>query len=176
MILLWLCSCATTIEKVPEKKLPVSNSSYYSANGHTQTYNDIDMNTLLQELQMDHPVEEIGFQEKYFNTCQVSANRSTNPDCQNLYVGRLNFHAMCRDSTGTVDTVQLTPLFTQQLNWKSGKKRGRAQTNANGFGSLDFISPQSSRNGHLYLYLGNKVARKQLLDKWKMVLPGTWCR
>lgn len=169
------CSSTTEIDEGEVAELPVSKSVYQNTNKSTQNYNDIDVNALLHELQLNHPVEQIGFQEKSFNTCQISSNRSPKPDCQTLYIGRLNFHAMCRDSTGTVETVQLTPLTTQNLSWKNGQKRGLTQTNNNGFGSLDFITPQSSRNGHLYLYLGNKVARKRFLDKWKMVLPGNWC-
>jgi hypothetical protein len=172
--LLSLCHCEST----PEKKkilLPKSQSSYSTQTQTRSLYNDIDVNALLVELGMDHPMEQVGFTERPFNTCQVKANRSPRPQCQRLYVTRLNFKLMCRHSTGTVERVNLTPLFTRKLRWKGGRMRGYTSTNSKGFGSLGFITPTSSRYGHLYLYLGSKIARKKFQDQWKLVLPESWC-
>jgi hypothetical protein len=174
VLTLVLVNCTTTPEKPPEF-LPKSQSSYNNQDNRSSRYNDIDVNALLTEVGLDHPLEQIGFQERAFNTCQVAANRSKRPLCQRLYVTRLNFQVMCRHSTGTVERVRLTPLTSQKLRWKKDRKRGFTSTNRSGFGSLGFITPYSSRNGHLYLYLGSKIARKRFLDQWKLILPHSWC-
>lgn len=175
-LLLFLCHCATDPEPVANKEyLPKSQSSYVNQNHNSTRYNDIDLNALLDELNMNHPLETLGFQEQAFDTCQVSSNRSKTPYCQKLYVARLNFQVMCRDSTGTVEKVNLTPLTSQRLRWKRGRKRGLTSTNSQGYGSLGFVTRHPSKNGHLYLYLGSKIARKRFLDKWKLILPKSWC-
>ncbi len=124
---------------------------------------------------MDHPMSRLGFEEKSFNTCKVESNRSPKPLCQQLYVARLNFQVMCRNSTGTVERVTLTPLNSTKLRWKKGSKRGFTSTNSSGFGRLGFVTSYPSINGHLYLYLGSKIARKRFRDQWKLILPQSWC-
>lgn len=174
MLIFAFCQCTTTPE-TPKVFLPKSQSSYSDRDHTTERYNDIDVNALLAELNMDHPIETIGFQERAFNTCQVASNRSQSPSCQQLYVARLNFQVMCRDSTGTVERVNLTPLNSQRLRWKKGAKRGVTSTNSSGFGSLGFVTRYPSSDGHLYLYLGSKIARKRFRDQWKLILPKSWC-
>ncbi len=169
-----LAQCATAPEP-PKILLPKSQSTYSSRDYRSQKYNDIDVNALLAELKLDHPLEKIGFEERSFNSCKVESNKSAKPLCQNLYVARLNFQVMCRDSTGTVERVTLTPLNSQKLRWKKGAKRGVTSTNAKGFGSLGFVTDYPSANGHLYLYLGSKIARKRFKDQWKLILPKSWC-
>ncbi len=170
--------CSSTPTPKPIKKLlPKSQSSYLDASsGSELQYNDIDVNQLLAELGMDHPNEQIGFQEQAFNTCEIKSNRSSNPDCQRLYLSRLNFQVMCRNSTGTVQKVNLKPLYSRKLRWKNKSgKRGYTSTNGQGFGSLGFISSYPANSGYLYLYLGSKVARKRFKDTWKLILPMSWC-
>ena len=83
---------------------------------------------------------------------------------------------MCRNSTGTVQSVTLTPLFSNKLRWKNKHgKRGLTSTDGRGYGSLGFISSNPANNGYLYLYLGSKIARKRFRDKWKLILPMSWC-
>lgn len=174
---LLLQACASTPPPKPKKKfLPKSQSSYSDRNYRVQKYNDIDVNELLVELGMDHPMESVGFREKSFNTCQIESNHSPAPQCQQLYISRLNFQVMCRNSTGTVQSVQLTPLFSNKLRWKNKHgKRGLTSTNGRGYGSLGFISQYPANDGYLYLYLGSKIARKRFQDKWKLILPMSWC-
>lgn len=169
-----LCQCSTT-PKEPKIILPKSQSSYSTKGSGSDRYNDIDLNHLYMEMNMDHPVEDLGFQERSFDTCEVEANKSKKPFCQTLYVARLNFQVMCRDSTGTVERVNLTPLARKRLRWKGGLKRGSTSTNSKGFGSLGFISRRPASHGHLYLYLGSKIARKRFQDNWKLILPKNWC-
>lgn len=126
---------------------------------------------------MDQPINNLGFQEKSFNTCSIESNRSKSPHCQRLYVSRLNFQVVCRDSTGTVERVNLTPLTSDRLRWKKqGGKRGLASTDNDGFGRLGFITKRPSEHGYIYFYLGSKIARKRFKDNWKVVLPKNWCQ
>lgn len=175
---LFLCHCTTPPPDQSEKKptpLPRSQVSYDDSTDNLTPYNDIDILALTNELNMSRPIERIGYQEQSFNTCEVQANRSKSPSCKQLYLGQLNFQAMCRQSTGTVSRVTLTPLHKPRLRWKKGYKRGLTSTNSKGYGNLLFLSNRSSRNGHLYLYLGSKIARKKLQDRWKLILPRSWC-
>jgi hypothetical protein len=176
LISLQLIKCSSTPEVVePDIDLPKSHSNYVKSEVNSSAYNDIDITTLIEELEVNHPLSTLGYQERSFNSCSVKANRSTQPYCQQLYLGRINYQVMCRDSTGTVDRVTLTPLYSQKLRWKSGVIRGETKTNASGFGQVGFISPNSTAFGHLYLYLGSKIARKQFRDNWKLILPKSWC-
>lgn len=161
----------------PETKyhLPKSRSSYYNSNQKSTAYNDIDILQLVDELNLNPPISSLGYKEKSFNTCQIKSNQSETPFCQRLYLGVVNFQVMCRQSTGTVQKVNLVPLHSQSLRWKSAGKRGRTQTNPKGYGQVSFISKYSSLRGHLYLYLGSKIARKRFHDQWKLILPKSWC-
>lgn len=172
--LLLLCNACVTTPETDEPDLPKSKSSYPNLD-QRKSYNDIDILSLVRELEMDAPLQEIGFQEKSFNTCEVQSNRSEKPICQRLYLGKLNFQVMCRDSTGTVEKVNLEPLDHGNLKWKRGTHRGYARTNSMGYGSIEFVSTSSNMNQALYIYLGRKVARKSLKDMWKLILPKNWC-
>ena len=172
--LLFCSACSTTPDATDEPDLPKSRSSYEKLD-HRKSYNDIDISSLVQELGLDQPLHEIGFREKSFNSCDIKSNRSEKPLCQRLYLGRVNFQVMCRDSTGTVEKVNLEPLDEGNLRWKRGTYKGYTRTNADGYGSIEFISTRSSMNQALYLYLGRKVARKSLKDMWKLILPKNWC-
>lgn len=175
LLLLICCQCSTTPEKEKTVFLPPSESTYQSNPSSGNRYNDINLNDLFHELNMSHPLEKLGYQEKSFNTCQIQSNKSQRPLCKKMYVSRLNFHVMCRDSTGTVEKVTLEPLSQKMLRWKGGPKRGRTSTDSRGYGSLGFVSKYPSSNGHLYFYLGSKIARKRFKDNWKLILPKSWC-
>lgn len=175
---IFLCHCTTTQEPTTPYDLPKSNSSYddlYSKPGNENSYNDIDIDSLVNELHMNSPFTKIGFIEKSFNSCQIKSNRSKKPLCRRLYLGKVNYHVMCRRSTGTVQKVTLRPLNQSQLRWKRGPYKGYTKTNASGFGTIYFISKKPSNNKAMYLYLGHKVARKRLQDMWKLILPNSWC-
>jgi len=170
------CATDPVVQENQDEPFPKSPPSVYTQYKTVENqYNDIDLNSLSQELNMGRGIQTLGYDEKLFNTCKVKSNKSPRPYCENLYFSQLHFQMMCRDSTGTVDTVQLTPLFSDQLRWKSHGHKGFTQTNSQGFGRLDFVSKQSARQDHLYFYIGNKIARKSLKDFWKLILPQAWC-
>lgn len=178
LLSIFLCQCSTTPEPEELPDLPKSNSSYINNNPTSKkpnSYNDIDVHALVNELNMNSPFNKIGFTEKSFNSCQVKSNRSRNPKCKRLFLGKVNYHVMCRRSTGTVEKVSLRPLTKSLLRWKRGPYRGTTSTNSKGFGTIYYISRSPSRNKALYLYLGKKVARKRLQDMWKLILPNSWC-
>ncbi len=174
---LFFSGCVTdpVIEKDDSELLPKSQSVYTNHVPQENQYNDIDMFSLANELNMSGNTKKLGYEEKIFNTCQIKSNRSPRPYCENLYFSQLHFHLMCRDSTGTVETVRLTPLSSNKLRWKSHGHRGLTQTNSQGFGKLDFVSKNSALRDHLYFYIGNKIARKSFNDYWKLILPQAWC-
>ena len=176
LLLLFFAACSTTPPKKTKVYFPKSQSSYSDKKSYGNRYNDIDVNALVEELDLNYPLSRLGYEERGFNTCKIKSNKSTSPSCKNLYLTRLNFQVMCRDSTGTVEKVNLTPLHSRKLRWKKkGGKRGVTATNSRGFGSLGFISNYPAKNGYLYLYLGSKIARKRFLDNWKLILPKSWC-
>ncbi|MCB0377706.1 MAG: hypothetical protein KDD33_04375 [Bdellovibrionales bacterium] len=172
---LLLCHCTTTPD--PEKEtlnLPKSPIGRRYVK-RPRTYNNINTMELMDELGVSKNWRNLGYYEKPFNACQVKANKSPNPSCEDLYLGVVNFHVMCRDSTGTVEKVNLFPLHSTDIRWKRGTHKGRTVTDKDGFGSVQFITRNSSRNASMYLYLGRKVARKQFKDYWKLILPMSWC-
>jgi hypothetical protein len=178
--LVWMVlGCATLPPEAQKPQslqiLPESEKVFVQTPDVNGSFNQIDVEQLLHELDMDRPLSQLGFQEKSFNTCEIKSNNSTRPLCQRLYLVRLNFHILCRDSVGTVSTVNLQPFHSNRLRWRQQGFRGVTSTTPSGFGSLGFISPHSSAAGHLYFYLDGKIARKSLRDNWKLVLPQSWC-
>ncbi|MCJ8275995.1 MAG: hypothetical protein HRT44_06960, partial [Bdellovibrionales bacterium] len=140
-----LCNCSSTPESIKKKSaLPKSHSSYPKYELH-KTYNDIDVDALIRELQMNSPFNKVGFVEKSFNSCRIRSNRSPRPKCQRLFLGKVNYKVMFRRSTGTVQTVNLRPLNNSRLRWKKGKQKGYTRTNSQGFGSIYYITPTPSR-------------------------------
>lgn len=171
-----LTSCTTTPEEKPRQTyLPKSEVTYFKKDRQKKTYNRIDVPELMEELEMNSPPENVGYVEKSFNTCEVDANKSDHPSCQKLYLSRLNYQVVCRDSTGTVEKVNLTPMDSQKMRWRSPGKRGYTKTDKNGYGQVGFISRRPASQSYLYLHLGSKIARKRFKDNWKLVLPKSWC-
>lgn len=177
VFVLSITACVTDPEpkEIEADSLPKSPSVYLRTNPLQNQYNDIDLNALSIELNMTNSFDQLGYQEKLFNTCEIKSNRSPRPFCENLYLSQLHFQMMCRDSTGTVEKVTLEPLISDQLRWKSRNIKGSARTNNEGFGRLDFISKQSSHKEALYFSIGNKMARKSFKDYWRLILPKNWC-
>lgn len=173
--------CIFGCQHSPEKKqtnihLPKSEVQFYNSKKTSEQYNDIDIPALIEELKMNTPIEKIGYQEKAFDTCSIESNRSSAPLCQKLYLSHLNYQVMCRESTGTVNKVNLTPLSTQAMRWRSPGKRGYTKTNQQGYGQVGFISSNPASASYLYFYLGSKIARKRFSDQWKLILPKNWCQ
>lgn len=137
------------------------------------------MDSLQEALRMGRSFDNLGFEEKRFNTCKVGSGYSDKYNCENLYFAVLHFRFQCRDSEGTVESVSmasLSPLSSTRLEWKVGLFEGLVTTDRDGFGQIRFISPGSSRNQSLRFVARPNSMRLGVGDARRIIAPNYWCR
>ncbi|MCB0366155.1 MAG: hypothetical protein H6624_15335 [Bdellovibrionaceae bacterium] len=139
----------------------------------------VNMDSLQEALRMGRSFDNLGFEEKRFNTCKVGSGYSDKYNCENLYFAVLHFRFQCRDSEGTVESVSmasLSPLSSTRLEWKVGLFEGLVTTDRDGFGQIRFISPGSSRNQSLRFVARPNSMRLGVGDARRIIAPNYWCR
>ena len=130
---------------------------------------------LQTRLGMVRAINSLGYEEQAFNPCQYGLK--SDAKCTKQYLTVLHFQLLCRDTEGTVTSapLTLTPITTDNINWKLVGKSGGTRTDAKGYGQLTFISPKSSKGQRLILRIGKQFLGFTASDMSKIVLPKNFC-
>ena len=173
IFMLVLSSCAT--EQVPS--LPPSVPM--QAPTQNMPNPTIDIEGLQHHLGFDSRIDELGYSEKYFNTCQVGFGYSKLENCHTAFFVQINFQLLCRNSKGTVSTSlkisDQRPLSGRFLKWKLEKYRGSIELDESGQGQLRFISTRSMREERLKLTVGNDFVMQIAGELDRILTPREWC-
>lgn len=164
---LFLVSCATRPAKEPMPPAPDVPAVEGS----------VDVVGLQRSLGMERAPQQLGYEEKAFNTCSVGFGYSSSHDCRVQYLVVVQFHLQCRDTNGTVSTTDhvLTPVFTNELKWTLGSTTGTGVTDAEGFGQIVRLSDQSQRHQWLRLTVDGKFLALRAGTITRVVAPRAWC-
>lgn len=157
----FLNACTTT-PKQTEDGLPAGNAEPPRA---------VYQAPLQDRLGMRRAIEDLGFVEKQFKSCEQSGV------CRPQYFSVVHFQLLCRDSEGTVSNVplHLTPLTSDRVLWQLGPLNGGTRTDARGFGQFTVVSERPTRGQRLILRIGKQFMGFTVSEVSKVVLPQNFC-
>lgn len=129
---------------------------------------------LRSRLGLDRPLEDLGFVEQRFNTCDY--NLTPAEGCKDQYISVIHFQLLCRESEGTIqDVPDVFPVASSQVNFKLGRVSGGTSTDANGYGRVTVVSDHSYRNERLILRIGKQFMGVTVSEINRLILPQNWC-
>lgn len=139
----------------------------------------IDVVGLQRYLKLERELEDLGFQEKAFNTCRVGYGYSSSSNCRTLFLAVVSFRLQCRDSEGTVSSAlgaaDLQPLAGREIGWVLKSYSGVVRTDGQGYAQILTISPESARNQRLRLGAGTQFLYIKAGELTRVVTPRPWC-
>lgn len=143
----------------------------------SQKEENVDVDGLQVSLGMDRSPEELGYEEKSFNTCDVGYGYSTTHKCRTHYLGVLHFQMQCRETDGTISTTdyRVTPVVSDNVRWTLSSIGGSTKTDSNGFGQIVAISNHSMRKKKVRLTVDGKFMILTAEDLSRVVGPKSWC-
>lgn len=136
----------------------------------------LEVREVLQKLNMDRSIEELGYEERRFDTCDLGYDRAG--QCQRKHAVQIHFRLQCRDSVGTVESVsniELIPVTSHHIRWRVGYYTGSTGTNSEGYGQIAFISPGSSRDQRLSLTVRENSLGVTASEVSRVIVPRDWC-
>lgn len=142
-----------------------------------QENESIDLPRLQTFLNMDRDPEDLGYEEKSFNSCAVGFGFSSSRNCRQLYFIVINFQLQCRDSNGTESSTSyaVRPIVSNHVKWSIGSERGFTSTNGDGFGQIRWISSTSPNQRKLRLTNNKNFLILTASDVRRIVTPRSWC-
>ncbi len=136
----------------------------------------INLDQLQTTLRMNREADELGFQNRWFDTCKIGQDLSSK--CRGKRFTVIHFRLLCRNSTGTVELVsrdELSPLSTSSIKWILGPRSGSIPIDDEGYGQVRLVTPGSVRNQRFVLKLGTHSLGVRAKSVKQIVLPGDWC-
>lgn len=136
----------------------------------------ISLDRLRSDLRMNRSIEDLGYQEKSFDTCDYGIDQSPNCRTQRLVV--IHFRLQCRDSVGTVESVsnfELIPVRSNHVRWKVGYFAGSTSTNSEGYGRVEFLSPGSSKSQRFIVKVNDNNLGVTASEVSRIIVPRDWC-
>ena len=174
MILAVLAGCATqTVKTTPVKETPAPVLS------QDEGGSSIDYNALQTYLKLDRDVEQLGFTEKAFNTCDAGYGYSRSQNCHKEYFVVLHFRLLCRDSEGTISTVltenDVMPIAGRPVKWTLKGISGTVVTDGNGYGQIHAVASSSQNRQRIKIAVGNEFLYMRSNEITKVITPRPWC-
>lgn len=161
------CTTAPKIEEAPAPK-PTAETS-----------GGIDYVGLQRSLGMEIPVQQLGYKEKAFDTCQAGYGYSGTHNCHREYMAVINIQLQCRDSVGTVaegvTNADLTAIANRPVRWNLKATQGTTQTDSDGFAQIMTVSTRSQRTERLKVAVGNEFLYMRANEITRVVTPRPWC-
>jgi hypothetical protein len=189
--ILLLCLCLTTAAFVsacatepqeatqqPTEQKPVARVTTPIL-PHATLPAQVDVLGLKRSLGLDRAPEDLGYQEKQFNTCSVGYGYPSSSQCRSANLAVVHFRLQCRDSDGTVDTVtasQISPVISNQVKWTLGTSEGITKTDGEGFGQFTTITEKPSKTSRLKFTISGKFLIIRAEDAGRLVAPLSWCK
>jgi hypothetical protein len=139
----------------------------------------VDYGALQRAMGMDIPIDNLGYSEKAFDTCQAGFGYSGTKDCHREYMVVINIQLQCRDSEGTVaqgvTNADLTPIAGRPVKWNLKRTQGKTQTDHEGFAQIMTVSARSPRTERLKIGVGNEFLYMRANEITRVVTPRPWC-
>ncbi len=181
--IVFLVACATAEKSQPVAEKRDWTPSPQSAPGPNLVGDgssaNIDYDAIQRNLGLERNPDELGYQEKSFNTCQIGYGYSNSNDCQNRVFVVIHFQLLCRDSVGTVSTIvrasDMQAISNKNVNWKLKNKTGSLLTDSAGYGQIRMIASESQKSQRLKLGVENDFLYMRAQEINRVVTPQNWC-
>lgn len=164
-----LAGCVT-----PPKSAPPSVSDVY---GEIK----VDYERLQTHLGLDRPIEDLGYFEKQFPTCEVGFGYPSNRQCIQEHFILIHFQLLCRQSTQNtyyeaIDSYAMEPVRASRIRWSLDGRSGYVNLDDRGYGQIRTTGHRSLRNHRLKLVAGNENLRIKAGTLKQIVTTPSWCR
>ncbi len=140
---------------------------------------NIDYESLHRSLELDRPVEKLGFKEKSFATCTAGYGYSNSSNCRTDFFVSIYFQLLCRNSEGTVQTAlekhEMFPLSDRLIKWSMKKVQGNVKLDGEGYGQIKMAFRSSQKNQRLKINVGNDFLYLRANEITRVVTPKAWC-
>ncbi|WP_413580679.1 hypothetical protein [Bdellovibrio sp. HCB288] len=172
-LLAMLTACTTQQPAPPPSTTPPMSTQV------GEESSSIDAVAIQRALHLERNVEQLGIQEKSFNTCEMGYGYSRNKNCKTAYMTVLNVRLLCRDSEGTISTVlteaDVTPIAAQTIRWSLKNVSGEFVTDGLGYGQIVALSYRPQKRERVRLALGNEFLYMRAHEITKVITPRPWC-
>lgn len=137
----------------------------------------IDVLGLKRSLGLERAFDELGFQERSFDTCSAGYGFSASKNCRKKSFVAIQFRLQCRDSEGTAENAdyQVTPVTSDQVKWMLGRTEGMTSTDTGGYGHVNYIAPNAQANAKLKLTVNGRFLIMNAAEIRSVVVPANWC-
>lgn len=171
-LLALLVGCSTSPKKESAKVSPDVISP-------EQESTRLDYNALQTHLGLDRSEDQLGYNEKAFNTCDVGYGYSRSQDCHKEFFVVLHFRLLCRDSEGTISQIltdaDVAPIAGKTVRWNLKGTSGTLVTDGMGYGQIRTVSRSSQRRERLKLAVGSEFLYMRANEITKVITPRPWC-
>lgn len=156
-------------EKTP--KIPRSPAS--------ESAGSVDYPSIQRELGLLRPMDDLGYEEAGYNTCEVGYGYSGTQDCKREYMVVIHFQLMCRESEGTISRAlsaqDMFPIANKQVKWSLKGQEGIVLTDSLGFGQIITTGSHSQKLERLKLAVRNEFLYMRAGEIKRVVTPRPWC-
>lgn len=170
-----LSACTTAQKPETEVQAPAEKQQPSSANEE----DNIDYESIKHNLGLSKKIDQLGYAERAFNTCEMGYGFSRTKNCRTEVMAVIHFQLLCRDSQGTISTAltreDMQPLSGRTINWSLHKKNGNAVLNHEGQGQILMSFRSSPRNQRLKLSANNDALYLKANEIKRIVTPSNWC-
>jgi hypothetical protein len=140
----------------------------------------VDQEALQRWLGLDRELEDLGYAERSFDTCEAGFGYSKSHNCQIKHMIVIHYRLQCRDSEGTVQqaltSADLRNIASENVRWTLPGQSGVSRTNGHGYGQIRGIFSSSQRNQRLKLGVGNDFLYMRANEITQVVTPQSWCQ
>lgn len=175
------CSSASRKEESTRSSFPATDPLEGLKNTTPKTNNrpSIDYDNLQRQLGLGREVEQLGFVEKSFATCDAGYGYSSSQDCRRDFFVVIHFQLLCRDSQGTISTIlnpeDLRALSGRSVSWTLQRQHGDLRLDQSGYGQIKLTAPRSQRSERLKLTVENDFLFLRAGEINRVVTPVNWC-
>jgi hypothetical protein len=176
---LFLTSCAS--KPTYEFPVPVEKPPAAVAPEEPQSTDIVvDVEGLQRYLKLEKSVDNLGYTEKGFSTCEVGYGYSSNRNCRRDYFVLIHFQLMCRDSnedsyTEALGASDMRPLKGRTVKWTLDKDTGIIYLDDRGNGQIKTTTRTSPKLKRLKLNIDNDNLYVKAGEISKIVTPSNWC-
>jgi hypothetical protein len=181
LLLLLLVGCTSpsqrteTLPEVPEGPEVIT----YPAPKTRINTPQVDYISLQKNLGIDRDVQDLGYSEKAFNTCEGGAGFSHSEDCHQEYFVLIHMQLLCRETEGTVQneltSADMVPLSNKTVKWSLGTKAGEIPTDSDGRGQIRMSFPVRVGTQRLKIGIDQQFLHLEADEISRIVTPGSWC-
>lgn len=171
-----LVGCASKPEMT---KLPNPDGLPSTESTKTGSEIRIDYIGLQADLGLNPGIDDLGYREKVFDTCEAGHGFSHSENCRKNYFVLIQFQLLCRpqesDGFTELTSADTEALSNRTIDWLLQNQKGHVVTDSSGYAQIRTSFPVSPKQRHIKLNSGRKFLHMESGDITRIVTPPDWC-